>query len=689
MKINHLHLKNFRNHQETTLHLDRLNFFIGHNNAGKSSLLAALEWGLTGRCLWTDKAGRGATDLIRQGEKQAAVALEVEGLGTILRSLPPHFLQVGHTSGVNEGQGKIQSHLGVDEHRLQVALNATAFLTMSQAEQRTFLFSAYGLSWTVEGVAEKLQAYLVKEHFTTEEARRIAAKAKRYFPQGILGGPEIFETMEKRARDERKDCKREKQQVEGALAEFEGSGHPQYLHLDWEEAKSQLTELKARRDEVLLACGAHREAQLRRQTLFKQRSTTEETLAKAQEKAQSLTLQLENLNELVTPAVNNFDPETTSTPIESSLRKTLEQAQSAAAAAQSLLTSLTQAGLALAQEARCCPLAPDLISCNLTPNQVNEILSKLQKEHRKTSEELANHKAIIQDTSEKLENLRTSLEKSRAHAKQVLFLQSEVNAQQALIKNLEASLEILKREAKSLPQKDFSLQEDLAELECTIAQQEKTLAQFHESQILASRRATLQQDLETLTYNLADLDVLVKALGPDGLRKDLLGGVLKDFVERVNHKLGRLTDGTYHFTLSSEMVLLCCVNGGPTLPLMLLSKSEQLRVGIALSAVLSQAVGIRFLAIDEADMLDQDNRDLLAEMLLDSAEEFDQILVFTTVGNVQPHNPGLPGVKMFWVEDGNLRELKGVIDDGSAEGTPGTPFEPPGTNCSGLDSSRA
>lgn len=163
--------------------------------------------------------------------------------------------------------------------------------------------------------------------------------------------------------------------------------------------------------------------------------------------------------------------------------------------------------------------------------------------------------------------------------------------------------------------------------------------------------------METLTSDVVDLEALVKALGPDGLKKDLLAWILKGFVERVNDRLGRLTEGTYHISLAPDMTILCCANGGPTLPLKLLSKSEQLRVGIGISEALSRAVGIRFIAIDEADMLDQENRDLLAEMLLNTADEFDQVLVFTTVGDIRPENPGLPGVKMFWVDDGVVHEL--------------------------------
>ena len=89
----------------------------------------------------------------------------------------------------------------------------------------------------------------------------------------------------------------------------------------------------------------------------------------------------------------------------------------------------------------------------------------------------------------------------------------------------------------------------------------------------------------------------------------------------------------------------------------LLSKSEQLRVGITISEALSAAAGLKFLAIDEADMLEQDNRDLMAGMLLDTAAEFDQVLVFTTVGDVNPDNPGIPGVKLFLVEEGAVREI--------------------------------
>ncbi|MBM7855874.1 recombinational DNA repair ATPase RecF [Desulfohalotomaculum tongense] len=71
MRINKLAIQHFRNHKNNAIELGRLNIFVGRNNSGKFSILAAVEWALTGRNLWTDRAGRGAGDLVIRGRKTA------------------------------------------------------------------------------------------------------------------------------------------------------------------------------------------------------------------------------------------------------------------------------------------------------------------------------------------------------------------------------------------------------------------------------------------------------------------------------------------------------------------------------------------------------------------------------------------------------------------------------------------
>lgn len=43
------------------------------------------------------------------------------------------------------------------------------------------------------------------------------------------------------------------------------------------------------------------------------------------------------------------------------------------------------------------------------------------------------------------------------------------------------------------------------------------VAQHGEAEALAGRKVSLEQDMETLAAEAADLEILVKALGPDGL----------------------------------------------------------------------------------------------------------------------------------------------------------------------------
>jgi len=652
LKINRLIIENFRNHKKTEINMERINFFAGHNNAGKTSILAAIEWALTGRCIWTDKAGRGAADLVRQGEKQAAVALDVEGLGVVVRSLPPHSLQVERASGVNEGQAAIYNYLGVDESRLQVAFNAGAFLAMSQAEQRAFLFSAYGLSWTAEQVAAELARWLAEKKYSDEEAQRLAAKARGYYPAGVASGPEIFEAMEKRAKEERRELKKYKQQIESALDEIKAASLNQVPPEGLEDLKNRLAGMKKRRDEMLKACGASREAQARRQALEERIAQAEKKTAGARARAESLAAELEGLGG---PGEASGTPNSAGE--EEELQEKVDAAGRAVAAAKSKLEAIDKAGQALTSKDRRCPLAPGLLQCGLTEDQLDAVLISLRREHKITSQELERQKAALKEATEKLAAVRKSQEESQARARRVLLIQGELNTQKQLAEALEASIAGLRKEMASLPEEDQGLLEDLDQLEAAICRAESALAQHGEAEALAGRKAALERDFETLDAEVADLEVLVKALGPDGLRRDLLAGILEGFVGRVNDRLGRLTEGAYQVSLAPDMAILCRANGGPLLPLKLLSKSEQLRVGIAVSEALSAAAGLRFIAIDEADMLDQENRDLLAGMLLDTADEFDQVLVFTTVGDVRPENPGLLGVKMFWVEEGAVKEL--------------------------------
>ena len=663
MKIKKLILENIRNQAKTQLELDKVNFFLGPNNAGKSTLLGGIEWGLTGKCFWTDRAGRKAAELIRKGQQRAAVFLEVDGVGGILRSMPPHSLRVGKQTG-QEAQAAILHTLQTDEERLQMALNSSSFLTLSASEQRAFLFRVFGLSCTVQSITEKLADWLKTAGHSEEKAKALAEQIQGCFPADFSGGPEILEDMEKWAREERKALKRDKQRAESALAEISEADLSESSALEQvDQLKKKLAELWQRREERL------RNQQdpglpARRQNLQAKIGQQEKRLGAIGAQIASLQERLQQL-----PVQEFWEDDRGQR--EQELQAVIDDLNSGLAALKgetqqqnNHLAAVAAAAQALANENRRCPLAPEMIQCGMSPQQVEALLRQMQEEYHATQitlhakqEEQVKLTQQLQRASEELTLLKQRQAALRENSKQRLLLQGELNTQRVLYKQALEEKETLAVELASLPDSDPELGNSAQELERLSEQMkaiERQLVSAREKVSMARWQEDLRGDALKLTAKLADLEVLVQALGPDGLRRDLLAGILEKFQSRVNHRLGLLTEGTYELKIDTTLSLLCRIHGGTELPLRLLSKSEQLRVGIAIQEALSHAAGLSFLAIDEADMLDQNNRDLLTGMLLNIAEEYDQVLVFTTVGDVKPQNPGIEGVKVFWVEEGKV-----------------------------------
>ncbi|HHW05890.1 MAG TPA: hypothetical protein GXX32_08345, partial [Methanothermobacter sp.] len=477
----------------------------------------------------------------------------------------------------------------------------------------------------------------------------LAKRAKTYYPDGIACGPEIFDAMEKRAKEERKEQKRDKQRIEAALAEMAETAHGQLEPGHIDQVRVRLSELKERRDELLRASGASRDAKARSEALLARLEDVELKIRATREQLRTLAVELEQCGE-----ADNYCAD-----VENELAKRVDALTKSEAAAKGKLEAINKAGAALSGRDRMCPLAPDHLQCCLTAEQLEAVLSTLRQEHKQVSQELRSISQELAQARKELAEETRRREESRAQANKALLIKGRLNTQQAMLDSLIANKKALEQERDNLPHIDVNgdTEKELEHITGLIAAGEKELQQFAEAEALARKKAGLCTDVETLAAEVADLEVLVKALGPDGLRRDMLYGILEGFVSRVNDRLGRLTEGAYKVSLGGDMSILCRANGGPVLPLRLLSRSEQLRVGIAISDALSAAAGLKFLAIDEADVLEQDNRDLLSGMLLELAEEYDQVLVFSTLGNVQPANPGLPGVKMFWLEEGAVKEI--------------------------------
>ncbi|MDD3654123.1 MAG: AAA family ATPase [Desulfotomaculaceae bacterium] len=498
MKANRIYLQNFRNHRLSDLGLGRVNIFLGRNNAGKSSVLAGLEWALTGCCSWTDRAGRGSGDLIKTGADSAMVLVDLDGAGQAVRTVNPNGLAFGGETTALAAQAKLYERLGTCEEDLRAALNVGAFLSMSPAAQKTYLFSVLGLRWDMDTVLEALDRWLEQGGEAGSRAgssrgglaERLRELVRPLYPPQVEAGPEVLDVIEKRLRELRRDTRRDLQQTQSRLA---GGGTPDPA------PGNNLSDVQARL------------AELRGQRAYRQ------TLSAIRD--------------------------------------------------------------ALAREDGRCPLGPQM-ACAMASADRTRLLAELD--------------AGLQGNA-------------------------GLNAQIA--------------EAEALADRIKAHRQALAQAEA------------------------LDRESRELAAALAEYELLVKAFGPDGIRRSALARSLGPFTARVNENLAVLTDGAYAVEFAPDLSPIVR-HAGATVPARLLSTSEQLRIGIAIQEAIAAHLDLRFLAIDGADLLDQDNRDRLTGFVLEraAASEFDQVLVFSTAGDTPP-NPGLPGLKMFWVEAGAVREI--------------------------------
>lgn len=646
MKINRLYLQNFRNHSQSEAILDRVNYFLGRNNAGKSSILAAIEWGLTGRCGWTDRAGRGAGDMLKHGEKSATVALDVDGLGPVLRTIGPSGLTVAGETRAQAAQVKLLNTLATDEEALSAVLNVGSFMSMPPGEQRNFLFTVFGLRWDIATVEDALRDWAKSMKYSDTVIEELAGRVRPLYPPRVTAGPEVLDIIEKKVREYRKETRRDLQRVTAAREEMIIEYPDGLSTADLPELEAQLAEVKAQRDRLLTRLADRKQAEDRRQALENDLRSTEYRLKQARDALAMFG---------PAPAAPPRYPDPTEL---KELALKAQEVSSKLAGLESLLNNIRQAIGALSNNDGRCPLAPDLVKCAMTANARTKLVedlrgqaAKLAEQVKHSSEELKKIRSEQTARTEDYNNAMQEMNKAQEEAHQQARLETQA-------KELEKQAAKIRKDLKEFAGLDSPDLSPLQELDERLARGLKLSDTLKAATRKEQEMTGLDEDIKNLQQDLNTLEILVKAFSSEGIKKQVLAKIMQPFEERVNGRLNRLTDGCYQMRWTPDMAIEIFANGTP-LPMRMLSTSEQVRVGIALQEAIAAFLGLRIIAIDGADVLDQENRDLLTGCLLDIMEagEYDQALVFSTVGDVTPQNPGIPGLKMFWVEDGKVSEI--------------------------------
>jgi len=259
VRIDRIDLKNFLSHSESSINFKgRINVLIGHNGAGKSSIIDGIVFAL----FRESSRGNANKNLVRMGNRSASIRLTLANGNQIIieRHLPDSGSDLLIAGSMPKARGaekvteEVQKIINIDK---EVLLST---LIVRQGEIESIF----------KDLTDVLKKVMKIENLEklTEASGPIYSKMKE-----IQGKLEQIQTFEKEYTDTRMkliDLKREKSEIEEELEELRKS--EETLNGQLQEAQRLLDGIQRKRDEYL---GLARE----RDRLIREKKVTEDRLS--------------------------------------------------------------------------------------------------------------------------------------------------------------------------------------------------------------------------------------------------------------------------------------------------------------------------------------------------------------------------------------------------------------------------
>lgn len=629
MRLQRLALKNWRSYQDASVTLEPVSVLVGRNGAGKSSLASAIEFALTGKTRWTE--GQGLDALIRAGAETAEIEIDMDlpgGTFRLVRSIP-HALSGPKGKTLKEKQAALYEMIGVPESVVRAAFDGGR-LVSDPARAGALLAQYFGLEF------DEMTLYSVISDF----AKKLGGDERVFRPileqlcRGRQGGMELFDALEREARTRRTETGRlvqkYKAMVEQGAPPGASVGDVDEIRRELDAAQKEYGEKVQARTRAFMLAGELRSLLGEREGL---RAALGDTVDRAAAEA--------DLRE-AKEALERIGGEIALT------KERREQVWRSCVDLESRERTLRQTIEKLADAGGVCPIAPDVVRCPVERAQWDSVVESLRAEAEDVHGKRQAALREVQEIDEALGRLQAEAEAVRERQETAANVLRMIDRLDEIERRIQEIGEVV------VPEDDTeALRERIQDLTRRFEQ-----AAAYRAQVEAwtmNHQMLDQYDREYRTW-----DLLVAALGPKGVRSEILAEKVGIVQEHLNEWLGALTGGAYgvevHLTGGLEIRVTA---QGRTTPVYLLSQSEQKRVGIVLQAVLANLSGLRWVLVDEADMLDPDNRAQLASLLIRLVQDglIDQAIVLATEGDVEPRDPGIVGVGVYRIESGRINRL--------------------------------
>jgi DNA repair exonuclease SbcCD ATPase subunit len=627
MKLNSLHIQNWKNVTDAELTLAAVTIVRGANANGKTTIQQAIEYALTGRTDGTDGDGSGAKDFIRQGAEKGAVIearLQANKEVTLRCSLTEKSGRTvtlkDDTDPTYDGSA-VKGWLDKQKPVLSCLLNSRHFINLKPADQKTLL------------------AGIILPD-TYEWPEEIKAKCNAVHIAALIPwGSAPFDVIEKahevafaKRRDVNRDLKN--------------------LHIpDAIEPPSGYGDVNAVRDRL---------AQLRQQVsqLERERSEARTARAKAEGNARVLDARIESME-----AKLRLE-QTALTGIESSVlnSKQLKDLQAIAGNDKKLAKldkelAATREGLAAVNALlkqfdaldgkKACP------TCSR--DVTDEWLTAAMSPHIDAKNNLMNTENNLLRQQKEFGDIEGAKRRLEQHA--------EAEANQKRSRSIIQETDALLRQAKAeregivLPapaRADTSSESIDQEREAAkeISALEGALSQVAIADARKQEIARAKETQKKLIEAVHALESLVKYFGADGIKAQLLAEHVGPFASAINEAFAgwgyavEFSIEPYGFTVTN-------LTRHTKHDIRLLSGSEKLRFAVAFQVALAKVSGIRMIVIDETDVFDMAARGAFGELLFSA--DLDQIIAIGTseIEDV----PAIEGAAFYAMREGKAVQL--------------------------------
>ncbi|MBV6341057.1 hypothetical protein, partial [Candidatus Magnetobacterium casense] len=636
-------MTNFMMHEKTALTFSLVNWIVGMEENGKSSILRAIEFGHWRRNEYLPDGGEGVANIVRTGAKKCEVVIEKANDKTLKASYPP-----AGSEDILEGE--------YSSDIIKACLRCRWLLLQKETAQKEFFQNLLLPPWDQQAFIGALNNYHPDFPDLGERFWNYAVDDEA-FP-----GIDIDKLYEI-AKEGRKDAKKDKVTVDQGKPQHPGE-RPITASLkgdsvkqkDIDKAEKQLEEaIRVHEAERQKFDGAHQEYERELQswrTMEFSRSHARSNLQRAQEEVEK--------------AVKAIIPETEAADLKA-YEKNLGAVIHEVEKIEKQIEKITKSDECKGNQAKCpkCGEKEFQIHCAHCGVDMAHYVDVIKKNETETGElgSLIAGAKKLRDQERELTNLlKEGIDSANKSRQSRLRADAAVKAEEVAKKQMEELGELPPQPEYVEPDR-----ENLDALQTRLRAYKQALSdvttQFNYNQSVeryVSRLKEWEGESQEIEAQVKMFEVICDALSPKGIKQQALRTVIEEFEQQVNKGLS-VFGYKMKFSCEPWNILVDPGTGCGYVTIQFLSQSALSRASISLQVAIASVSGFGAVGIDE-HAFGPSLRGILYEYLVEKAGV--QSFVVSTLierdeeGNMLiPEHPGDDCTKLFLVKMGKVSDI--------------------------------